>query len=301
MRFPFAGRAIRSEPDCNPVDHRRRGHRRDGARGLAQGDRLRRLRTYGAEPGGILIRLRRMMLPGGDRCHGEKIMDRGSVYRRCGCRDKATGRLLGARCPGLRSREHGSWYFSADLPSATGEPHRVRRGGFATQDAASAALEALASPAAGPEPELSTGEWLSRWLASRLSLRASTSCGYAAHLRSYLLPYHGGIPLAALTAGDVQAMFTAVIRNEGAAGAAGERGDPAPDPRHAACRAQRRGPCRADQREPGPLPGAAQGRPAPAAGLDAGADRALAAGELPAWRPGAGCRPRAARRGGAGW
>jgi hypothetical protein len=23
MRFPFAGRAIRSEPDCNPVDHRR--------------------------------------------------------------------------------------------------------------------------------------------------------------------------------------------------------------------------------------------------------------------------------------
>jgi hypothetical protein len=24
MRFPFAGRAIRSEPDCNPVDHRRR-------------------------------------------------------------------------------------------------------------------------------------------------------------------------------------------------------------------------------------------------------------------------------------
>jgi hypothetical protein len=63
-------------------------------------------------------------------------MDRGSVYRRCGCRDKATGRLLGARCPGLRSREHGSWYFRADLPSATGERHRVRRGGFATQDAA---------------------------------------------------------------------------------------------------------------------------------------------------------------------
>ena len=89
-------------------------------------------------------------------------MDRGSVYRRCGCRDKATGRLLGARCPGLRSREHGSWYFSADLPSAAGERHRARRGGFATQDAAAAALEALASPTAGPQPGLSTGEWLSR-------------------------------------------------------------------------------------------------------------------------------------------
>jgi hypothetical protein len=52
-------------------------------------------------------------------------------------------------CPRLRSREHGSWYFSADLPSAAGERHRVRRGGFGTEDVALAALEALASPTAG--------------------------------------------------------------------------------------------------------------------------------------------------------
>jgi integrase len=90
----------------------------------------------------------------------------------------------------------------------------VRRGGFATEAAAVAALEALASPAAGPEPGLSTGEWLGRWLASRVSLRASTARGYAAHVRGYLVPYLGGIPLAALTSGDVQAMFTAVIRDE---------------------------------------------------------------------------------------
>jgi hypothetical protein len=70
----------------------------------------------------------------------------------------------------------------------------------------------------------------------------------------------------------------------GDAGAAGERGDPAPHPRHAARRAQRRGPRGADQRQPGPLPGAAQGPPAPAAGLDAGADRALAARGLAAGR-----------------
>jgi Phage integrase family len=75
-------------------------------------------------------------------------MDHGSVYRRCGCRDEATGRLLGARCPGLNSAEHGSWYFSADFPSAVGERRRVRRGGFATRAGAVAALETLASPAA---------------------------------------------------------------------------------------------------------------------------------------------------------
>lgn len=55
-------------------------------------------------------------------------MGHGSVYRRCGCRDENTGRLLGARCPGLRDMKHGSWYFSADLPAAAGQ-RRVRRGG----------------------------------------------------------------------------------------------------------------------------------------------------------------------------
>ncbi|MCW2932361.1 MAG: integrase family protein [Actinomycetia bacterium] len=141
-------------------------------------------------------------------------MDHGSVYRRCGCRDENTGKLLGARCPGLPSPKHGSWYFNADLPSAAGERRRVRRGGFTTRAAAVAALEALASPAAAPEPRLSTGEWLGRWLASRVSLRPSTARSYAAHVRGYLIPYLGTTPLAALTAGDVQAMFTAVIRDE---------------------------------------------------------------------------------------
>jgi integrase len=159
-----------------------------------------------------------VVLPGRDRYLRGGIMDHGSVYRRCGCRDGSTGRLAGARCPGLRSPRHGSWYFSADLPSAAGQRRRVRRGGFPTQAAAVAAILALASPAAGPEPGLTTGEWLRRWLASRVSLRASTSRSYAAHVRTYLVPYLGGIPLTALTAGDVQAMFTAVIRDETALG-----------------------------------------------------------------------------------
>ena len=49
-----------------------------------------------------------------------------------------------------------------------------------------------------------------------VAARASTSRSYAAHVRGYLVPYLGGIPLAALTAGDVQAIFTAVIRDENA-------------------------------------------------------------------------------------
>jgi hypothetical protein len=51
-----------------------------------------------------------------------------------------------------------------------------------------------------------------------VSLRPSTARGYAAHIRGYLVPYLGGIALAALSAGDVQAMFTAIIRDETAVG-----------------------------------------------------------------------------------
>jgi integrase len=51
-----------------------------------------------------------------------------------------------------------------------------------------------------------------------VSLRPSTARSYAAHVRGYLLPHLGGIPLASLTSGDVQAMFTAVTRDETALG-----------------------------------------------------------------------------------
>jgi hypothetical protein len=145
-------------------------------------------------------------------------MGRHSVFKRCGCRDAATGRLLGAACPRLASTRHGSWYFSAELPAATGARRRVRRGGFRTRAAAAAALEELRCHPAGPEPGLLTRTWLERWLVSRVSLRASTRRSYAAHIRGYLIPHLGGIPLAQLTPGDVQAMFTALLGQHAAAG-----------------------------------------------------------------------------------
>jgi hypothetical protein len=139
------------------------------------------------------------------------------------CSKGAAAAIKRASCsghdaPGLWSTKHGSWYFSAELPSPSGQRRRVRRGGFASRSAAVAALEALGGPAAGPVRGMTSGEWLQRWLASRVSLRASTSRGYAAHVRGYLVPYLGGIPLAELSPGDVQAMFTAIIRGEAALG-----------------------------------------------------------------------------------
>ena len=44
------------------------------------------------------------------------------MYRRCGCRDENTGRLLGARCQDLRSPSHGSWCFSWPDPAEALRP-----------------------------------------------------------------------------------------------------------------------------------------------------------------------------------
>jgi hypothetical protein len=51
-----------------------------------------------------------------------------------------------------------------------------------------------------------------------VAVRASTARSYTAHIQGYLAPYLSSIPLAALTAADVQAMFSAVVRDETALG-----------------------------------------------------------------------------------
>jgi integrase len=75
----------------------------------------------------------------------------------------------------------------------------------------------------GPDPAcpgrvVTTGEWLEHWLASRTSPAASTVRSYAGHVRLYLVPYLGRVPLAELSAAHVQAMVTAITRHHQALG-----------------------------------------------------------------------------------
>ena len=142
----------------------------------------------------------------------------GSVYSWCGCRDPATGNRLGSRCPWRGQRGHGSWYLSLELPAGPdGRHRRIRRGGFPTRKAAEKALARLRIPA-DPEALVTTGQWLDRWLEERTGPRSSTIRGYASHVRLYLKPCLGHILLADLTAGHVQAMFTAITRQHEAEG-----------------------------------------------------------------------------------
>lgn len=44
----------------------------------------------------------------------------GSVYRRCGCRDRTTGRQLSSWCPRWTDPMHGCWYFAVQISTPTG-------------------------------------------------------------------------------------------------------------------------------------------------------------------------------------
>jgi integrase len=146
---------------------------------------------------------------------------KGIVYRRCGCRDTTTGSQLSAACPRLEDPGHGTWYFAIDVPHRVGglERRRVRRGGYPNQEAAEAALAQYRRPAPRREntAEISTGEWLRTWIDARTTLAPISRDGYDIHIRLYLAPHLGEIPLTGLRRAHVQEMFDR-IAERGAAG-----------------------------------------------------------------------------------
>ncbi|MEU4557443.1 tyrosine-type recombinase/integrase [Actinoplanes sp. NPDC023936] len=185
----------------------------------------------------------------------------GSITKRCGCKDPATGKRLNSVCPKLRrsggswNPSHGSWGYQLELPVPPGRSRRVlRRSGFDDRDATRAELDharsllALAGDDTGlavqigevlqackngiPLPDrdtvaarvragvpasapTTTGQYLTEWLAARRGLSPKTIRGYGDHIRSYLIPHLGDIPLQSLRTSHIQAMFTALdARNE---------------------------------------------------------------------------------------
>ena len=138
----------------------------------------------------------------------------GRVYKRCGCTSPDTGRPRGVGCPQLRERGHGSWYFAIELPTGRdGRRHQLRRGGFRSRTAAEAAKAYLLGADAECDRGLVTlGQWLDLWLEMRQTLSYSTRRIYAQHVRDYLKPRLGAVPLSELTVGKVQAVFTSLVR-----------------------------------------------------------------------------------------
>src|SRR5581483_6457915 len=143
----------------------------------------------------------------------------GSVFARCGCRDGATGLQLAGRCQRRGQPGHGSWYFAFDVPGeCLGQRCRIRRGGYGSRAEAVRALRRL-TPGAGQRSAIVTvGQWLTAWLDARITVRASTRSNYASTVAHHLRPHLGRVPLAELSARDVEVMLRRIVRAGGPGG-----------------------------------------------------------------------------------
>ena len=139
-----------------------------------------------------------------------RSQEQGSVYRRCGCRGP-DGRQLGRACPGLARAGHGTWTFDVRLPGGygSGTARRLRRGGYASRAQAESARRSLVRAPVHRQRAAAwtTASWFASWLAADQRWRPSTCRSYASHVRLYLIPYLGRVPLEDLTQLQVQAMF----------------------------------------------------------------------------------------------
>ncbi|MDG4799279.1 tyrosine-type recombinase/integrase [Micromonospora sp. WMMD980] len=79
---------------------------------------------------------------------------RGSVFRRCACRDPQTGKQYGQSCPKLTQRRHGTWGMRQELPpTADGERRTFRRSGYASATEAQADLDGVRALLAVPDTD----------------------------------------------------------------------------------------------------------------------------------------------------
>jgi integrase len=83
----------------------------------------------------------------------------GSTFKRCGCRDLNSGRLLGRSCPQLRrgdrwNSKHGSWQYQVDLPPGPdGKRRTLRQGPFNSQQEADQARSHVLRLLGLPDPD----------------------------------------------------------------------------------------------------------------------------------------------------
>jgi integrase len=168
----------------------------------------------------------------------------GSIKRRCHCKNPQTGREYGSACPQLTGSKHGDWEYRDRLDSSTGR-RSYRRGGFARRADAEEhgrLVRNLVALACGerhdinrigdllfglrrgaPLPpvdevrrklglrgdlssSITVGSWLDQWLAGKRKLRESTAETYATHIRIYLNPMLGQVPLDRLRAEHIDEM-----------------------------------------------------------------------------------------------
>ncbi|MGF1654840.1 MAG: tyrosine-type recombinase/integrase [Actinomycetales bacterium] len=130
---------------------------------------------------------------------------RGSVYKRCQCRDADGGRVKGCR------KAHGSWSFTIDVGRSTsGRRQQVTRSGFPSRDAAEQAMtKEIAALDAGiwtDDRAVTVGEWLEQWLTETAArgISPKTLANYRGHVRDVWAPRLGRLRLRDLRRAHIE-------------------------------------------------------------------------------------------------
>ncbi|MFE4307372.1 tyrosine-type recombinase/integrase [Streptomyces sp. NPDC056891] len=129
---------------------------------------------------------------------------------------KPKQRNIGATCPKLKEKKHGKWSLYFELEAGeNGDRRRVRRFGFATKDAAlKKAAELYREAVKGTDilSDATVAEDLDAWIGRKKRLARTTTHGYEDHIRLYLRPHLGHIKRRDLKLRHIEAMFTAIER-----------------------------------------------------------------------------------------
>lgn len=149
------------------------------------------------------------------------------TYKRCSCKGPLVDKdgqpvldgdgnqkigYLEKACPKLTKRDHGSWYYSIELPPGPNGKRlpRAKKGGFRTKTDAAAEAEKVWKLAKGGVDVLSeetVADYLRRWFAKRVDLKKSTRKGYEDYIERVFIPYLGGTKLLSLRTRHIQGMF----------------------------------------------------------------------------------------------
>ncbi|MCW2878006.1 MAG: phage integrase [Sphaerisporangium sp.] len=134
--------------------------------------------------------------------------------KRCNCRD-ADGRKLGQSCLKLAKRDHGDWWVRYEAPAGPdGKRRRPWAGPYDTKTAAEKALPTLQSQAGSGRPipvrKIKLGSYLDTWLAGKRTLAERTRRSYDEHIRLYLKPGLGHLPLGELREEHLDELYQAI-------------------------------------------------------------------------------------------
>lgn len=65
---------------------------------------------------------------------------KGTVYKRCSCKEPDTGKPLNQHCPRLAQQRHGTWMLDVRIDTTDRPQRRLKRSGYTTRKEAAAAL-----------------------------------------------------------------------------------------------------------------------------------------------------------------